>query len=169
MTLTWRQVRYLSRYSGDIPMITLLGSNRRLCDGMTRRETLKVGALSLLGGAFSGLALMLAAVGLYGVIAYAIVRRRSEISLRLALGATPPRIVGMVLRDHAALLVAGISLGCLLATLGSRLVASRLYGVSAGDPREYMSAIASLVAVAAVATLVPAWRASRMDPAETLR
>ena len=138
----------------DARIETLLSTNRMM---------------ALLGGAFSGLALMLAAVGLYGVIGYAAVRRRSEIGLRLALGATRPRILGMVLHDHAALLVAGIGLGCLLATFGSRLVASRLYGVSAGDPRAYISAIASLVAVAAVATLVPAWRASRLDPAETLR
>jgi predicted permease len=125
--------------------------------------------MALLGGAFSGLALMLAAVGLYGVISYAGLRRRSEIGLRLVLGATRWRVVRMVLRDHAALLVAGVALGWLLAAFGSRLVTSRLYGVSAGDMRAYITAIASLGAVAVVATLVPAWRASRLDPAETLR
>jgi predicted permease len=125
--------------------------------------------MALLGEAFSGLALMLAAVGLYGVISYAVLRRRSEIGLRLVLGATRWRVVRMVLHDHTALVAAGVALGWLLAAFGSRLVTSRLYGVGAGDTRAYVTAIASLIAVAVVATLVPAWRASRLNPAETLR
>jgi len=154
----------IGTFAPEVPVLRIQTVDARL-DTLLSTDRM----MALLGGALSGLALMLAAVGLYGVISYAVVRRRSEISLRMVLGATRWRIVGMVGRDHAALLAAGVTLGWLLAQLGSQLVTSRLYGVTAGDPRAYVSAIGSLVAVALIATLLPAWQASRLDPAQTLR
>jgi predicted permease len=125
--------------------------------------------IASLSNAFSALALLLAGVGLYSVVAYAVIRRHSEIGVRLALGATKVQIVGLIARGHAGLVMIGLALGCALAGLGSRLVADRLYGVLPHDVSAFASAVAILVIVAMMATLEPALRAARLDPARTLR
>jgi predicted permease len=125
--------------------------------------------LALLSGAFSALALVLAGLGLYGVISYGVIRRTSEIGVRMVLGATRLRIAGMVMRQHVALVGLGLLLGAFLARAAARAIASRLYGVDPQDPSAYAGAMAILVAVGMVAALVPARRASRLDPAQTLR
>jgi predicted permease len=122
-----------------------------------------------LSGFFGVLALGLAAVGLYGLMSYATVRRTSEIGLRMALGAVPARVLSMMLRESLLLVCAGIAAGIAAASASSRLVASMLYGLSPADPLTYASVALLLIAVALLASLLPALRASRVDPMTALR
>jgi predicted permease len=121
-----------------------------------------------LGLVFGTVALMLAAIGLYGVLSYGISRRSSEIGIRIALGAQPRGIVVMILRETTALVVAGLLLGGALAYAGSHMIASRLYGVAAQDPFTLTTATVMLLVVALVAVYLPARRASRVDPTAAL-
>ncbi|HET8644075.1 MAG TPA: ABC transporter permease, partial [Vicinamibacteria bacterium] len=127
----------------------------------------KIGALLL--GAVGILALLLAAVGLYGVIAYSVGMRTREIGVRMALGARPGDVLRLVMRQGARLAVVGIGAGAVLAALAGRVLGSLLYGVSALDPLAYVAAAATLLAVAALASVVPALGAARMDPLRALR
>jgi predicted permease len=120
-------------------------------------------------GAFGGLALLLAAVGLYGVIAYAVSRRTHEVGLRMALGASAPSVLSMILRQGMVLAVIGVGVGAVLAALVARVLQSLLYGVSSVDPVSYAIAALVLLIVALAANLVPAWRASRTSPMAALR
>jgi predicted permease len=120
-------------------------------------------------GLFAGLALVLAAIGTYGVLAYMVTERRREIGIRMALGADQGTVVGDVMRQGLSLAGAGIVLG-LVAALGlGRLVASLLFGVQASDPVTLSAVMATIALVAAVASGLPAWRASRVDPTIALR
>jgi len=127
----------------------------------------RIGAVLL--GAFGGLALLLAAVGLYGVIAYSVTMRTREMGVRMALGARPGDVLRLVLRQGGRLALVGIGAGALLAALVGRVLGSLLYGVSALDPIAYAVAAAVLLTVAALATLVPALNAARVDPLRALR
>jgi putative ABC transport system permease protein len=118
---------------------------------------------------FAALATLLAAVGLYGVLAYAVSRRVREIGVRAALGARPRDILTMIAREGGALALAGILLGGAAALAGGRLVASLLYEIQPADPVSLLSAGLLLFAVALLASLVPAWRAARVTPADSLR
>ncbi|HKE29082.1 MAG TPA: ABC transporter permease [Bryobacteraceae bacterium] len=122
-----------------------------------------------LGTCFALLALLIASVGLYGAMAYAVARRTGEIGIRMALGAQRPRIVWMVLREVLALTAAGLAVGYLAAHLTTRYVESFLFGLKANDPIAVGVGIAILLAAALAAGYVPAWRASRIDPAVALR
>jgi predicted permease len=117
---------------------------------------------------FGSVALALAAIGLYGVLSFGIVRRSSEIAVRIALGAQSREIVTMILRETLTLAVAGLLLGGALAYVGSRLIASRLYRVAPQDPLTVTVATSVLVVVAFLAAYLPAHRASRMDPMAAL-
>jgi predicted permease len=118
---------------------------------------------------FGGVALALAAVGVYGVVALAVSERRAEVGLRLALGARPSQILGLVFGQAMALAGAGIAVGIGLAAAGTPLVASQLFGVTVADPITYAGVAAVLAGAAAAAAIVPARRAVRVDPAATLR
>jgi predicted permease len=118
---------------------------------------------------FGVVALMLAAIGLYGVLSYGVSRRASEIAIRIALGARSRRIIAMILRETVRLVVAGLLVGGALAYAGSRLIASRLYGVAPEDPFTLTLATGVLLFVALVAAYLPARRASRLDPMAALR
>jgi ABC-type antimicrobial peptide transport system permease subunit len=120
-------------------------------------------------GLFGGLALLLACVGLYGLMSHAVLRRTGEIGLRMALGALPAHVLLMVLRECLLLVSLGIAAG-IAATYGAgRLVASMLFGVSPLDPMTYGAVAAGLTAVALLASLAPARRASRIDPVVALK
>jgi ABC-type antimicrobial peptide transport system permease subunit len=120
-------------------------------------------------GAFGALALLLAAIGLYGVISYSVSRRTREVGVRMALGARPRDVLALVLRQGGRLALVGIGVGVLLAALAGRVLESLLYGVSALDPLAYAVAAAVLLAVATLANLVPALTAARVDPMRALR
>jgi putative ABC transport system permease protein len=125
--------------------------------------------LAALSGFFGGLALLLSALGLYGVTAYAAARRRSEIGIRLALGATRWRVVAMVLRRTLMLTVIGLLAGAAASLWASRFVAPLLYGVQPHNVSAVAAAGLLLAGVAALASAIPAVRASRIDPAQALR
>jgi hypothetical protein len=119
--------------------------------------------------AFGALALLLAAVGLYGVIAYSVSLRTREVGIRMAVGADRSRIVRMVLAQGTRLAAAGIVVGALTSLATARVLASLLYGVSPFDPAAYAFACGLLLAVACLANLVPALSAARIDPLRALK
>jgi predicted permease len=125
--------------------------------------------LATLAGFFGGLALLLAALGLYGVLAYNVARRRSEIGIRMALGAESRAVLTMVLREAGLLIGAGVVLGVAGALAAARLVATFLYGLRPDDPPTLASAAAVLAGVAAIAAYLPARRAAMVDPMTALR
>jgi ABC-type antimicrobial peptide transport system permease subunit len=127
----------------------------------------RMGALLL--AIFGGLALALASIGVYGVMAYSVSQRTRELGIRLALGATGNEVRGMVLRQGLSLTAMGIALGVAAAMLLSGLVTDLLYGVSAMDPLTFVVIPVILIGVAAVAIYIPARRASRVDPVVALR
>src|SRR5439155_15745844 len=122
-----------------------------------------------LTSAFGLLALVLACVGLYGIMAYAVVRRTNEIGIRMALGAERRLILTMVMREVALLVAAGTAIGVPMAIAATRLVASALFGISPTDPATLATATVIMLAVAAGAGYLPARRASRVDPMVALR
>jgi putative ABC transport system permease protein len=118
---------------------------------------------------FAGVALLLALTGLYGVQAQSVVERRREIGVRVALGAAPGDITEMVLRQGLSLVAAGIGLGLLAALAATRLLEQMLFRVEPSDPATLIAVIVLFTAVAAVACLLPAWRAVRVDPLAVLQ
>jgi predicted permease len=126
-------------------------------------------AIAQLAVVFGGIALTLAAIGLYGVLSYGVARRTGEIAIRIALGAQPGRVVSMILGETVAVVSAGLVLGGGLACAAARLIDSRLYGVAPQDPLTLAVATALLLSVALVAAYLPAFRASKLDPMVALR
>ncbi len=125
--------------------------------------------LATLSGFFGGLALLLAMIGLYGVMSYNVARRRNEIGIRMALGAEQSRVLRMVLREVAILIGIGLAIGLGAAVATTRFVASFLYGMKPNDPWTLSLSAAALALVAALAGFLPARRASRLDPMTALR
>jgi putative ABC transport system permease protein len=119
--------------------------------------------------AFAGLALALSAIGLYGVLAYMVSRRTQEIGVRMALGAQASHVLSMVLREGVSAAAAGLGLGLGGALLVARLMSSLLFGVKADDPLTFAAVVALVAAVAALASYLPARRASHVDPMSALR
>jgi predicted permease len=122
----------------------------------------------LLGG-FAALALIMACLGLYGVLAYSVEQRRREVGVRVAIGATPGRIVGLVVGTGLRMTAAGLVIGVVLALTLARYVSALLFGVTPTDPAVYVGVGALLLAVAAAASYAPARRAMSMDPVVALR
>jgi len=127
----------------------------------------RLGALLL--GVFAGLALLLAAVGLYGVLAYSVTQRTREIGIRLALGASPARLVRDVVRDGLKLVLAGLTVGLLAALVLVRLVRLLLFDVKPNDPIALLGALTLLLIVGLAAAWVPARRITKVDPMASLR
>jgi predicted permease len=120
-------------------------------------------------GVFAGIALLLASVGIYGVMAYSVVQRTREMGLRMALGAKQSDVLALVLRQGMMLVLAGVVIGVVSALAITRVIASQLYSVRATDPATFISVAVLLATVALVATLLPAWRATLVDPTVALR
>jgi ABC-type antimicrobial peptide transport system permease subunit len=114
-------------------------------------------------------AMALAAIGLYGVIAYSVAQRTREIGIRLALGAAPASVLGLIMRQGLRVAAVGLAVGCLAGVFVSRWIAGALYGIGTGDPVSWGAAVAVLLTVSALANLIPARRAARIDPSEALR
>jgi putative ABC transport system permease protein len=119
--------------------------------------------------AFGVVAIVLAAIGIYGLLAGSVAERRREIGVRSALGATRARIVGMVVRQGMSLMALGAGIGLIGAVAASGALVGLLFGVSRLDPAAYLGVVTLLASVSAIACCVPAWRAARVDPAITLR
>src|SRR6185436_17185404 len=124
--------------------------------------------LTLLG-AFAGVAVLLAAIGVYGVISYSVERRRHEIGVRMALGASRGEAFGLVVRQGMRLAIIGAAIGLAGALLATRWLRSLLFGVSASDPVTFVAVVLVLGVIALVACTIPARRAARVDPATALR
>ena len=123
---------------------------------------------ALLAG-FAASALVLAALGIYGVIAYSVVQRTRELGIRVALGASADVVLGMVMRQGLSPVLIGLAIGLGVAAVGSRVLRSLLYGVTATDLATYGAVAAFLTAVAVAASYLPARRAARSDPVKALR
>jgi predicted permease len=135
-----------------------------------RDDSLSVERLSAaLSSAFGGLATVLAAIGIYGVMAFLVARRTREIGIRMALGASAGNVVWMVMREVLVLAGAGVAIGLPIALLVTRLLESQLYGIAPHDPAIAIGAILGLLAVAALSGYLPARRATRVDPTTALR
>jgi predicted permease len=119
--------------------------------------------------AFAGLALLLAAVGIYGVMTQFVAQRTHEIGIRMALGARPLDVVRLVLGQGVQLASLGLGIGIVVAAAATRLIRSLLYGITASDPLTFVSVALLLICVVLLACFVPAWRAMRVDPMVTLR
>ena len=137
----------------------------QLIDATVTQERL----VAMLAGFFGGLALLLAGIGLYGIVAQAVRARRSEIGLRIALGAQPGEIVRLIVRGAGALIAAGIVVGIAASLWVVQIVAPVLFQVDARDPASFWSAAGVLIATGIVAAWLPARRAARLDPATVLR
>jgi ABC-type antimicrobial peptide transport system permease subunit len=118
---------------------------------------------------FGVIALLLAATGLYGVLSYGVARRTNEIGIRMALGAGKSRVIAMILRETGIMILIGVTVGLVATAVITRLLVSRLYGLSAYDPPTVLLAVAIMTAVAIIAGYIPAARAARVNPTQALR
>jgi len=148
------------------PAITI---DFRVLNAQIKEGLLRERLLATLSGFFGALALVLATIGLYGVIAYLVVRRTNEIGIRMALGATPSRILMMVLREAVTLLAFGVAIGAVLMLAAGRMASTLLFGLKPHDPATLVLAAALLCIVAVAASLLPARRAARLEPTVALR
>ena len=134
-------------------------------DASLARERL----LATLSGFFGALALLLATIGLYGTLSYSVARRRSEIGVRIALGAGRERVMRLVLGEVVRMVLIGVTLGAVAALFSTRVMTAFLFGLSASDPGTVIGSASILAVVALAAGAFPAWRAARVDPIAALR
>jgi predicted permease len=125
--------------------------------------------IAWLAGGFAALALLLSAIGLYGVMSNQVIRRRQEFGVRVAIGAAPGSVTALILRQAAWVIGVGLAVGLAGALASGRLIAALLYDITPHDPGSIATAIAFLAGVTILAGLIPAWRASRVDPMVALR
>jgi putative ABC transport system permease protein len=156
-----REVRALDR---DLPVSNVKTMEDRLAEVVAQP---KVNLVVL--AAFAALALLIAAVGTYGVMAYAVAQRTRELGIRVALGASGERVVRLVVRQGMVPAVVGVGIGLVGAALGARLLASLLYGVGTRDVSTFAVASLALAGVALAACYIPARRAAHADPMVALR
>jgi predicted permease len=138
-------------------------------DGLVAEQTVQPRVRALVLLVLAGLALALAAVGLYGVVAYWVAQRTTEIGVRMALGATPPAVLSMVMREGVQLVAIGGALGTMAAIALTRALGTLLYGISPTDPVSFAAALLCLTIVTLVASYLPARRATCIDPVAALR
>lgn len=148
----------------DLPIIDLRTQREQIDANMRMERT-----FAALTAGFGVLALALACVGIYGIMAYSVANRRNEIGIRLALGAQPGQVRGMILRESTWLALAGIAVGAGAALGLTQLVKSMLYGIQPYDPFSMTGGALILLAVALAASWIPARRAAGVQPMEALR
>jgi predicted permease len=156
--------RVLARIDPALPLLSTHTMQQQIDDNILQERL-----LTTLSSFFGGLALLLAAVGLYGVVSYSVTRRTREIGIRMALGAERAQVVRLVARQAFALALLGAVIGVPSALALARVVKSFLFGITAQDPLAIVLATLTLAAAAALASLVPALRAARVDPMTALR
>ncbi len=156
--------RELREVDPNLPVLKIDTVDEQLNDVLVQERL--VAALSAF---FGGLAVLLACVGLYGVISFTVARRQSEMGIRLALGATRGQVLWAVLKESFVLVGAGIFIGVPAALVVTRLVGSRLFGVGPTDVGTIAGAVGVIATLAAVAGLLPAQRAARVDPMIAVR
>ncbi len=144
-------------------------ANPRTMQDVLAHSVLRRKFAMLLLSIFAGLATLLAAIGLYGVISYSVAQRTKEIGIRMALGGQREDMLRMVLRQSGKLVLVGMLVGVPVALAATRLLGTMLYGVGATDFATYLLVIALLGAAAFLASIIPAFRATRVDPMVALR
>jgi ABC-type antimicrobial peptide transport system permease subunit len=154
----------IAQVDDKLPIVGMTSFSKQLDDSL-RQERLIAQLVSF----FGALALLLACVGLYGVVGHAVARRTNEIGIRMALGAARTGILWMVLRETLVLVTAGIVIGIPVALVAARLISTQLYGLSSADPLTVVGAVILMTAIAAVSGYLPARRASQVDPMVALR
>jgi ABC-type antimicrobial peptide transport system permease subunit len=154
----------ISRLDPDLALFNVHAMSERIDLSLAPRR-----ASMFLANAFGGVALFLATLGIYGVLAYLVAQRTREIGIRVALGSTRSNILGMILREGFQLIVAGLVLGIIGAGSLQKVIAGEIYGVRPLDPLILASVMVLLTVVALAACAVPACRAMRVDPMVTLR
>lgn len=164
MGATMQGIRELMRQMQDGLLVEF-----RVLDVEARRSVLRERLMANVSGAFGVLATLLAAIGLYGVMAYMVARRRNEFGVRLALGAGTQHVLGLVFSEAGRLVGIGLVAGGVGAWFAARYAQSLLYGLQFDDMRMMALGCGLLLLVGGVAALVPAWRALRFDPAVVLR
>jgi putative ABC transport system permease protein len=155
------EVRALDK---QLPVYDVKPMSQRIIESTASRRL-----VMLLLGVFAAVALVLASVGIYGVMAYSVTQRTHEIGIRMALGASRGRILAMVVRQGMLLALAGVALGLILSFAVTRFMASLLFGVGANDPATLVAVSLTLALIALLACLIPARRAMRVDPMVALR
>jgi ABC-type antimicrobial peptide transport system permease subunit len=154
----------VQRIDRDLPLLDIRTQRQQIDTDLQQERT-----FASLSAGFGLLALMLACVGIYGIMAYTVAQRINEIGIRLALGARRGQVRGMVLRESGWLALAGVAAGVSVALGLGRLVASLLYGIKPADPLSVLGAAVLLLAVAFSSGWIPARRASRLEPMDALR
>lgn len=180
--LPWSYVNIVARTQGDPhhfisairSQVTALDPGQSITNPLTLDELLQAARvqqrfLLTLLSVFAGTAFLLAAIGIYGVVAYSVSQRTQEIGLRMALGAEPSAILRLVLGNGLILAVSGVLIGAAIAIAANRLLSSQLYEVTTYDPLTFLASSALFIAVATVASAVPARRAMQVDPLVALR
>jgi predicted permease len=156
--------RAMRQRDPNLPVFGLKTMRAQVDDSLVRERMMAV-----FSAAFGALAALLAALGLYGVMAYTIARRTREIGVRMVLGADARMVMAMVLRDVAVLVAAGVAIGLPIALVATRVLRSQMFGLSPRDPATLAAAVAILAAAALVAGCAPARRAGRVDPISAMR
>ena len=156
--------RVVQTQDRDLPIINIRTQQEQI-DATMQQERM----FAALTAGFGVLALALACVGIYGIMAYSVANRRNEIGIRMALGAQPGQVRGMILRESSWLAGAGVLVGVAAAMALTRLVKSMLYGVQPWDPATMAAGALLLLGVALVASWIPARRAAGVQPMEALR
>ncbi|MGB9122804.1 MAG: ABC transporter permease [Candidatus Angelobacter sp.] len=154
----------LHEVDGDLPLYGVVTMDQRIADSLARRRFTAV-LLAL----FAGFALILAAIGIYGVMAYLVNQGTREIGIRMALGATQPSVLKLVVKQGMTLAFTGVAIGMVAAFAFARLVSGLLYGVTSNDPLTFTLVAVLLSIVALIASYIPARRAARIDPMVCLR
>jgi predicted permease len=154
----------MRQFDAHVPVVGLQTMDEQI--GWSLRTERLIASLSAV---FGGLALLLAVIGLYGVMAYTVTRRTREIGVRIALGATRARIIGMVMREASVLVLVGLTVGAVLALALANFIRSQLFGLNPHDPLTLLGASFSLAIAAGLAGFIPALRASSVDPTSALR
>jgi ABC-type antimicrobial peptide transport system permease subunit len=163
-TIATSLAREVHALDGNLALYELITLQEQL-DRSTSPQMVAVTLVGVLGG----LALLLAAIGLYGVMSYAVSQSTRELGLRMALGASATNLLKLVLARGLALTASGVALGAAVALALTRLLGSLLYNVSPRDPLAFASAFVVMTITALAASLLPAWRATRTDPVQALR
>jgi ABC-type antimicrobial peptide transport system permease subunit len=156
--------RALSQIDASLPLFSVRTMDEVIAENAQGQQF-----LSLLVGSFAGLAVLLAAVGIYGVLSYAVTERTREIGIRMSLGAGRGRVLGEVMREGMRLAVVGFAGGIAGALAAGRVLASLLHEVKPGDPEIFAATAGFLAIVALIACYLPARRAARLDPMTALR
>lgn len=154
----------ITALDSDMPLYNIRSMEERVALATADRRTPLVLALG-----FGAIALLLSAIGIYGVLSYLVAQRRKEIGIRLALGGTARGILGLIVREGLGVVAVGLAAGIAGALALRRVLASQLYGVEPTDPTVYVLMVGVLGGVALAACALPAWRAARVSPAEALR